>query len=54
METLGMSRMEAAWYTPAATLVRMQRAYLDNAGEEQRWGRSRLDKIMDAYDGKQG
>jgi len=47
MEHLGLSRFEAAWYTPAVVLLRMQRAYLDNMGEEQSWSKSRLDKIVE-------
>jgi len=48
MEFCGLSRMEAAWYTPAVTLYRMQKAHLENMGEEQTWGKSRLDKITEA------
>ena len=47
MEHLGLDRIEAAWYTPSAFLLRMQRAYLENMGEEQSWSKSRLDKIVE-------
>jgi len=42
--------MEACWYTPAITIYRMQKAYLENHGEEQSWGKSRLDKITEQLD----
>jgi len=47
MEVLGLSRMEAAWYTPAVVLVRLQMASLENHGDEQKWGKSRLDLITE-------
>ena len=47
MQHLGLARFEAGWYTPAVTMIRLQRAYLENAGEEQRWSKSRLDQIME-------
>ena len=50
MEVLNLSREDAAWYTPAVTLYRMQMAYLENQGDEQRWGKSRLDMITEAID----
>lgn len=50
MEYLHMGRLEAAWYTPAQFLVRMQRAYLENQGEEQVWAKTRLEKVMETLD----
>jgi len=50
MEHLGLSRMDAAWFTPVVTLIRMQRVYLENMGEEQKWAPSRLDLIMEMED----
>jgi hypothetical protein len=50
MEVLGLSRMEAAWYTPAVVLVRMQMAHLENNGDGQRWSKSRLDIIAERID----
>ena len=47
MQYLHMDRFEAAWYMPAVTLLRMQRAYLENQGEPQKWAKSRLDKIAE-------
>lgn len=47
-----MSRFEAAWYTPAIVLYRMQRAYLDRQGEEQKWAKSAGDKLMEAENGE--
>lgn len=50
MRCLGLDRFEACWYTPAITLYRMQKAYLENNGEEQNWSKSRLDKIAEQLD----
>jgi hypothetical protein len=47
MECLHMDRIQAAWYTPMVTMLRMQRAYLENQGEPQKWAKTRLDKIME-------
>jgi hypothetical protein len=47
MEFLHIPRFEACWYTPLIFLVRMQRAYLENQGESQDWGKSRLDIYME-------
>ena len=54
MRCLNLSRMDAGWYTPADTLYRMQKAYLENHGEEQQWSKSRLDKIMEMLETKEG
>ena len=54
MEFMGMSRMDAAWYTPAVTMQRLQMAHLENMGEEQNWGKSRLELIMEAEDAADG
>lgn len=49
-----MDRFEAAWYLPAVTAYRMEKAFLENRGEEQNWSKSRLDKIMERLNGEQG
>jgi len=46
MEVLGLTREDAAWWTPQVTLYRMQMAWLDNHGQEQWWGESRLEELM--------
>ena len=48
-----MDRFEAAWFLPAAVLVRMQKAHNENHGEDQYWGKSRLDKIAELEYGQQ-
>jgi len=53
MEFLHMNRFEAAWYLPAVTLVRMQKAHNENHGADQNWGKSRLDKIAEMEYGQQ-
>ena len=53
MEKLNMDRMEAAWFIPAGELYRMQKAHLENNGESQNWGKSRLDKVMEMDDSEQ-
>lgn len=47
-----MDRFDAAWFMPAVTLYRMQKAHLENHGEEQDWAKSRLEKIMEMENGQ--
>lgn len=48
-----MDRFEAAWFLPAVVLVRMQKAHNENHGEDQYWGKTRLDKIAEMEYGQQ-
>ena len=52
MEVLGLSREEACWWTPMVTLYRMQMAWLENHGDEQRWGPDPLEQLITEADGK--
>jgi hypothetical protein len=46
MSVLGLSRIDL-WYTPAVTLFRLQKAYMERNGEDQKWAKSRMDKITE-------
>ena len=49
MSILNMDRFTAAWMTPAVVLYRMQRAYLERQGEEQKWAKTAGDKLAEMY-----
>jgi len=49
LEILNMGRMEAAWFTPAVVLYRLQRAYMERQGEDQKWAKTAGDKMREQY-----
>jgi len=48
MAVLGLDYQTALWDFPAGLGMKLQIAYLERQGTEQDWGRSELDKLIQA------